>query len=79
MKSFRPAPKKTNSKFILKMYDKNLTQKYGGFVTCEIPISWDFFDGFIPFFGDLGKKCTKSTLSNKKSLSLNRFLKAAFY
>ena len=33
---------KTNSKFILKTYDKNLLQKYGGFATCEIPNTWDF-------------------------------------
>ena len=33
---------KTNSKFILNLYDKNLLQKYGGPVTCEIP-----FDGYF--------------------------------
>jgi hypothetical protein len=33
---------KTNSKFILKMYDKNLLQSNGDFKNGEIPILWDF-------------------------------------
>ena len=37
-----PHTVKTNSKFILELYDKNLLQKYGGSVTCEIP-----FDGYF--------------------------------
>lgn len=34
---------KTNSKFILKMYDKNLLQSNGHFWDCEIPKSWGFW------------------------------------
>ena len=33
---------KTNSKFILKMYDKNLLQSNCDFKNGEIPILWDF-------------------------------------
>lgn len=33
---------KTNSKFILKRYDKNLLQRYSGSVAREIPIVWGF-------------------------------------
>ena len=34
---------KTNSKFILKMYDKNLLQSNDHFRDCEIPKSWGFW------------------------------------
>ncbi len=70
MKPFAPHPKKTNSKFILKIYDKNLSQKYGGFVACEIPISWDFSGGFIPFLGDIEKKNGQKTRCQTKNAYL---------
>ena len=34
---------KTNSKFILKMYDKNLLQSNDDSENYEIPISWGFW------------------------------------
>jgi hypothetical protein len=33
---------KTNSKLILKRYDKNLLQSNSHFPNCEIPILWGF-------------------------------------
>ena len=43
---------KTNSKFILKMYDKNLLQSNNGSGDCEIPIDGYFASIKIPTFGD---------------------------
>jgi hypothetical protein len=43
---------KTNSKFILKMYDKNLLQSNNGSEDCEIPIDGYFASIKIPTFGD---------------------------
>jgi hypothetical protein len=34
------------------MYDKNLLQKYGNLVTCEIPFDGYFSGVPIPYFGD---------------------------
>ena len=60
---------KTNSKLILKTYDKNLLQSNGRFGNREIPIDGYFAWGRIPSFGDSTALCFFLSLPHQKETS----------